>query len=671
MGYQGEFNFEELDVSNTGLTGDLQPLASYINLRVLKASDNQLVSSIGLDQLTQLQVLDLGNNNLSDINALLSLNALTQLNLGGNSQLQALQVQTVVQNNPGLTHLNLSGIALMDLGWLPAMGPQGEFNFQELDISNTGLSGDLYPLASYINLRVLKASGNQLAYVYPLDLLTQLNVLDLSNNKLVDIIPIQSLNQLTQLNLSGNNQLDKFQVVTVVQNNPGLMHLNLSGITLLDLNWLPAMGPQGEYNFLELDFSNTSLTGDADLLATYSNLRVLNLSNNNLQLVSWLGTLRNLTLLDLRGNNNIQCSELDYLEAQLPVNVLLRPQSCIIGALPDVTIISPDSTGQYFSTSTITFIGNANDFEDGNLSNLIQWSSNLSGALGTGANFSSSLIAGEHIVTAEVVDRDGNKSSTSININVLSNTAPELVITTQDSLVINANENIVLNATVNDLEDANLGPVIQWSSSLDGFLGAGSNLSLPLSIGNHSITASVTDSAGVAVVQSISISVNSIPQVTLQSPVSGTLFMLQENVNMNATASDLEDGNISANIQWSSDIDGVLGTGTSLLKTLSLGSHTLTASITDSVGAVHSVTTQVVIDQVALDIKVYNRGSRGLAVLTWSKSRTPVDIYKNGRIVDDGAESGTDRYRFRNQATFKVCETTTNYCSPEIVATAQ
>lgn len=670
MGYQGEFNFQELDVSNTGLTGDLQPLSSYINLRVLRAADNQLVSTFGLEQLTQLQVLDLSNNNLSDINALLGLKNLSELNLGGNSQLQALQVQTVVQNNPGLTHLNLSGIALMDLGWLPARGPQGEFDFLELNVSNTGLKGDLFPLASFINLHVLNVSGNQLEFVSPIDQLTQLNVLDLSNNKLVDIIPMQSLNKLTQLNLSGNNLLAKSQVVTVVQNNPGLTHLNLSGISLLDLNWLPAMGPQGEYNFQELDLSNTGLTGDAYLLTTYINLRILNLNNNNLQFVSWLGTLKNLTRLDLRGNNNIQCIELDNLEAQLSVNVLLRPQNCIIGTFPTVTIEFPIANGQYYTTQSIVFAANASDAEDGNLDQKIQWSSNLSGALGTGASFNLPLNAGKHVITSEVVDSHGNKSSTSVNINVLTNTAPELTINTLNGLVVNEGENVVLNATVNDLEDANLGQNVEWTSSLDGFIGTGSSLSLPLSVGSHWIFASITDK-GVTVIESISITINAPPKLVLQSPANASLFMLQENVNMAATASDLEDGNISANIQWSSDVDGVLGSGSSLLKTLSLGSHVITASITDSAGAVHSVSTQVVIDQIALNVKVYNRGARGLAILTWADSRTPVDIYKNGSIVDSGPETGTDKYRFRSQAVFKVCETSTNYCSPEITAVAQ
>jgi Leucine-rich repeat (LRR) protein len=108
---------------------------------------------------------------------------------------------------------------------------------------------------------MLNASGNQLTSVFPLDQLTQLSVLDLSDNALTDIVPLQALNQLSQLNLGGNSQLQISQIYGVIQNNPGLTHINLSSITLLDLSWLPPMGPQGEFNIQELDVSNTGLTG--------------------------------------------------------------------------------------------------------------------------------------------------------------------------------------------------------------------------------------------------------------------------------------------------------------------------------------------------------------------------------------------------------------------------
>lgn len=59
-----------------------------------------------------------------------------------------------------------------------------------------------------------------------------------------------------------------------------------------------------------------------------------------------------------------------------------------------------------------------------------------------------------------------------------------------------------------------------------------------------------------------------------------------EPITFTATALDDEDGDISAGISWESDIDGSLGTGSSLQVTLSDGVHTVTASAMDSASAI-------------------------------------------------------------------------------------
>jgi hypothetical protein len=496
---------------------------------------------------------------------------------------------------------------------------------------------------------------------------------------------------------------------------------------------------------------------DALPLVQLQKLAVIDLSNNDIRIVLPLADIVNLSLLDLRGNNNIQCAELDELETRLLPGVLLRPLSCIVMTPPTVAIVSPAAVETYYSTSSIDFVANAMDVEDGNLDAQIQWTSSLLGSIGTGASFTSALIAGEHVITAAVTDSDGNSSSTTVNISVLVNTAPELVIqSVQNGAIFNEGETVILTADANDVEEGNLGFAIQWQSSLDGFLGSSANVQLPLSVGSHTITASVTDATGATTTQSVSVTVNGLPQLSLQSPLdastyqqgdsinfiasasdfedgvldsaiqwsssldgmlgvgaqltqtlsagdhvitasitdsagatvtqtatvnvnslpqlnllsplSGSLFMLHESVKLSATANDLEDGDISINIQWSSSLDGFLGAGGALKRILSLGEHTLTASITDSSGGTHTLTTQVIIDQIQLGVVVSGNGRKKFAALTWSGSRTLVDIYKNGSLVDTGAANGTATYRFKDQAVFKVCETETNYCSVDVVA---
>jgi hypothetical protein len=79
---------------------------------------------------------------------------------------------------------------------------------------------------------------------------------------------------------------------------------------------------------------------------------------------------------------------------------------------------------------------------------------------------------------------------------------------------------------------------------------------------------------------------NTPPEVTITAPENGSEFALGDEVTFAASASDAEDGDISANIVWNSSINGDFGTGATVITAaLSPGSHTITASVTDSAGA--------------------------------------------------------------------------------------
>ena len=73
------------------------------------------------------------------------------------------------------------------------------------------------------------------------------------------------------------------------------------------------------------------------------------------------------------------------------------------------------------------------------------------------------------------------------------------------------------------------------------------------------------------------------PTVSITAPANGSSSEVGQSVTFSGTASDPEDGNLSASLSWSSSIDGSLGSGASVsTSALSLGSHTITASVTDS-----------------------------------------------------------------------------------------
>ncbi|MGI9329139.1 MAG: hypothetical protein ACR2QB_00340 [Gammaproteobacteria bacterium] len=87
-------------------------------------------------------------------------------------------------------------------------------------------------------------------------------------------------------------------------------------------------------------------------------------------------------------------------------------------AAPEVLILSPASGSSFPSSQTIIFSGTAIDDEDGNLSTVIQWSSDKDGDLGTGASVSVSLSMNTHLITAAASDSAGAESTTSISLTV-------------------------------------------------------------------------------------------------------------------------------------------------------------------------------------------------------------------------------------------------------------
>lgn len=88
----------------------------------------------------------------------------------------------------------------------------------------------------------------------------------------------------------------------------------------------------------------------------------------------------------------------------------------------------------------------------------------------------------------------------------------------------------------------------------------------------------------VNVAAALNISVNNPATVAITGPTNGSLFGSGETITFTGTATDTEDGDITAALVWTSNLDGQIGTGGSFSTTLSDGTHTITASVTDSGG---------------------------------------------------------------------------------------
>jgi len=88
---------------------------------------------------------------------------------------------------------------------------------------------------------------------------------------------------------------------------------------------------------------------------------------------------------------------------------------------------------------------------------------------------------------------------------------------------------------------------------------------------------------GAAKQTAIEVIQNTAPVLSITTPSSSSSSQQGVNVTFSGTANDAQDGDLSENIAWSSNLDGDLGMGASLsVADLSVGTHTITAVVTDS-----------------------------------------------------------------------------------------
>ena len=124
---------------------------------------------------------------------------------------------------------------------------------------------------------------------------------------------------------------------------------------------------------------------------------------------------------------------------------------------------------------------------------------------------------------------------------------------------------------------------------------------------------------------------NIAPVVTITSPASGVRFDTDATITLTGTAVDAEDGDLSSDLEWTSDLDGPLGTGGSLSTTLSEGVHTIQISASDTAGEADSDSILVTITSPPLpdDVRV---ASISYSTRDLGRRRNPLDV--TVRVVD-------------------------------------
>src|SRR5207244_4052587 len=256
----------------------------------------------------------------------------------------------------------------------------------------------------------------------------------------------------------------------------------------------------------------------------------------------------------------------------------------VVNTTPTVHILTP-ADGARLEPVPSTFAGTASDPEDGDVSSTIDWASDRDGHLGSGATIVASLSSGTHVITASVIDAGGKRAATTITIVV--NATPTVTIgAPATGSTFEHGAPITFIATASDLEDGSLTAAIAWTSSRDGVLGTGGTITTSaLSTGTHVLTASATDHGGKTGRASVIITINTTPAVTITAPANNATYELAAAVTLSGTATDVEDGTLTTHLTWTSSRDGSLGSGSTItISTLTSGTHTITATVTDSGG---------------------------------------------------------------------------------------
>ena len=336
-------------------------------------------------------------------------------------------------------------------------------------------------------------------------------------------------------------------------------------------------------------------------------------------------------------------------------------QTCIMVAgvsnnAPVVTITAPAGGSVFDFGASINFTGTASDAEDPGLTDAdLGWTSSIDGSIGSGASvMTSTLSAGTHTITASVTDSGGLPGSDSITVTVNPpGTDPVVTITGPAVTTYNEGDSISFTGTATDTEDGNIAASLNWNSSIDGDFGTGGLvMTSSLSLGVHTITASVTDSDGRTDSDSITVTVNAAantaPVVTITNPTTGATFTDAASIPFTGTASDAEEGNISASLNWNSSIDGDFGTGGSVSSTLSLGMHTITASATDggSLSGSDSITVNIIpatTDTLFCNRARYQRGPDRMTIEVESSDNTgALTMTAVMDVAGDGFNGGDD-----------------------------
>jgi Leucine-rich repeat (LRR) protein len=187
-------NLEILNLTENEIE-EIEGLDSIPSLRELNMNNNKITEIKGLENLTDLRKLYLWENKIDTINNLEIFTKLENLSLGGNQ----------IKEIRGLE--NLPRLRSLDLGYNKLVRIEGLGKLKDLE--NLDLGGnqlrEVKGLESLSKLTSLDLSYNQLTSIEGLEKLQNLQVLHLQHNQLLRIKELEKLRNLRELWIGDNN----------------------------------------------------------------------------------------------------------------------------------------------------------------------------------------------------------------------------------------------------------------------------------------------------------------------------------------------------------------------------------------------------------------------------------------------------------------------------------
>jgi hypothetical protein len=184
---------------------------------------------------------------------------------------------------------------------------------------------------------------------------------------------------------------------------------------------------------------------------------------------------------------------------------------------PVAKITKPTNPSSYAVGTTITFEGTGTDSIEGGLTDL-QWTSDIDGYIGEGKSFTySDLTVGEHIITLTVTNSNGDTGNNTVTVTINPPPPPVAKITKPtDGTSYAVGTPINFEGSGTDTIDVEVTD-LQWTSDIDGYIGEGKSFTYSdLTVGEHIITLTVTNSNGDTGEKTVKIKVTS--RVNIDSP---------------------------------------------------------------------------------------------------------------------------------------------------------